>query len=264
MIRRTLVGLALAFTFMATQGGPAQADSHAHCGAGGGLTGVAAACIKSGSETLGYVADHPQHVYTISPVCKVGGQALCAARQDCHTAGHPGLLYFVFEDGRRLDWQACLTDHEAAQLGAITPAQVQHAFQHLSWPASSLVIEPPKGRTLVNFDTNFYTTNTAPTTKSVTLLGQAITIEATPVDYTWRFGAGATQTTSDPGAPYPDLRITYRYLHPGSVSPAVDTTYAGRYRIGNGQWRTIPATLTVTGATQQLQVLTATPHLVGY
>ncbi len=142
---------------------------------------------------------------------------------------------------------------------------MQHAFESLAWPASPLVVQPPKGRTLVNFDTNFYTTNTQATTQTVTLIGQPVTIEATPTEYGWHFGAGTGDlTTTDPGAAYPDLRVTYRYQRVGTVRPSLDTTYAGRYRVGDGPWRAIPATVTVPGAAVNLQVLSATPHLVGY
>jgi hypothetical protein len=92
-----------------------------------------------------------------------------------------------------------------------------------------------------------------------------VTIEATPVSYTWHFGTGdGDLTTSDPGAAYPDLEITHRYTRVGDVTPSVDTTYRGRYRVGNGAWRWIPDTLTVPGAAVALEVLSATPHLVGY
>ena len=125
------------------------------------------------------------------------------------------------------------------------------------------MIQPPQGKTLVNFATNFYTTNTTPTTQTVTLLGQHITVEATPTQYTWHFGTDQALTTTDPGAAYPDLRITHRYLHTGTATPSVDTTYTGRYRVNNGTWQTIPDTLTVPGPTTHLQILSATPHLVG-
>jgi len=193
--------------------------------------------------------------------------ALCSDTPTCRSDGEDGQVYDVFEDGTLLDWQACLTKQEAQRLGGVTPAQVERAFQRLSWPASQIVVQPPKGRTLVNFDTNFYTTNTRPTTQTVTLIGQQVTIEATPTEYTWHFGSGTADgdlTTSDPGAAYPDLRVTYRYTRVGEVSPSVDTTYSGRYRVGNGGWKTIPSTLTVPGTSVDLQVVSATPHLVGY
>ena len=49
-----------------------------------------------------------------------------------------------------------------------------------------------------------------------------------------------------------------------SVAPSVDTTYSGRFHVGNGSWQAIPDTLTVAGAPVDLQVVSATPHLVGY
>ena len=87
-----------------------------------------------------------------------------------------------------LPWQACLTQQQAQQINGLTPGFVERAFKRLSWPSSELVVQPPNGKTLVNFDTNFYTTNTQPSTRTVTLLGQRVTVEATPTQYTWHFG----------------------------------------------------------------------------
>jgi hypothetical protein len=230
---------------------------------------VGAGCIKSGDDTNAYIAGHTDHTYSIRPACGVGGTALCDQPATCNVDGHDGWLYNVYEDANTepLGWQACLTKREARRLGGLTPAVVEHAFHRLAWPASPIVVQPPKGRTLVNFDTNFFTTNTQPTTQTVTLIGQQVTIEATPTQYTWHFDSAASEgdlSTSDPGAAYPDLRITYDYTRVGHVRPSVDTTYAGRYRVGNGDWQTIPSTLTVPGRAVDLQVVSATPHLVGY
>jgi hypothetical protein len=242
-------------------------SAFAGCGTGVELGQASANCVKSGSETHEYIAAHSEHTYSIRPACAYCGTAFCDEPARCNVGGHPGWLFNVFQDAdpTPLDWQACLTKQESRQLGALTPGDVQRAYQRLSWPASTLVVQPPKGRTLVNFDTNFFTTNTAPTTQVVTLLGQRVTIEATPTSYTWHFGAGdGDRSTSDPGAAYPDLRVTYRYPRVGTVQPSVDTTYAGRYRIGAGPWRTIPQTLTVAGPSVVLEVVSATPHLMGY
>ena len=111
-----------------------------------------------------------------------------------------------------------------------------------------MVIQPPDGRTLVNFETNFLTTTTEPTSQTVQLLGHGVEIEATPVNYLWHFGDGTSQEGSDPGAEYPDLRITHVYEKAGvTVSPSVDVTYQGRYRVDGGGWVPIPDTLTVAG-----------------
>ena len=249
------------FVFIATP--PAAAG----CGTGVEMGEASAHCVKSGSETNEYIAGHADHTYSIRPACEIGGTALCAEPATCTIGGHDGFLFNVYQDANPtpLDWQSCLSKQESRRLGGLTPAMVQHAFARLAWPASPLVVQPPGGRTLVNFDTNFYTTNTRPTTRTVTLIGQRVTIEATPTGYAWHFGGeGGDVTTTDPGAPYPDLRVTHRYTRVGSVRPSVDTTYAGRYRVGNGGWQTIPDTLTVPGAAVDLHVVSATPHLVGY
>ncbi len=237
------------------------------CNASGDLGSESVTCVKSGSETSAYLAGHSDHTYSIRPACDLGGLALCAEPATCNIEGHAGFLYNVYEDNKPdpLDWQACLTKQEARRLGGLTPGMVRREFRRLSWPASELVVQPPKGKTLVNFDTNFYTTNTHPTTQTVTLIGQPVTIEATPTQYAWHFGGDdGDLTTTDAGAPYPDLRVTHRYTRVGTVQPSVDTTYSGRFRVGNGAWRTIPDTLTVPGAPVDLQVVSATPHLVGY
>jgi hypothetical protein len=266
----TGVCLFLAVVVLALQV-PTYAGAGSSCGTEAILGQVGTKCVKSGAETSDYIAGHSGHTYSIRPACGVGGTALCAEPATCNIGGHPGSLFNVFEDDRPdpLDWQACLTEQEARRLGGLTPGMVQRAFQRLSWPASTLVVQPPRGRTLVNFDTNFYTTNTHPTTRTVTLIGQQVTIEATPTQYTWHFGGGDSGddgdvSTTDPGAPYPDLRVTHRYTRVGSVAPSVDTTYSGRFRVGNGAWQTIPDTLTVPGAPVDLAVVSATPHLVGY
>jgi hypothetical protein len=257
----------LLFLVLLPMGRAAEADSGESCHTTTDLGHTQQGCVKSGSETNAYIGEHSDHTYSIRPACEVGGRALCSEPARCNIEGHEGLLYNVYEDAAPdpLDWQACLTEQEAKRLGGLTPAMIEHAFQRLAWPASELVVQPPKGRTLVNFDTNFYTTNTRPSTRTVTLIGQTVTIEATPTQYTWHFGTtDGDLTTTDSGAAYPDLRVTHHYTHVGSVTPSVDTTYSGRFRVGTGSWQTIPDTLTVPGASVGLQVVSATPHLVGY
>jgi hypothetical protein len=263
MLRLAALLLLAAVFALSISSATASADG---CGGEGDLGDVHWHCVKSGSETNAYIAGHSDHTYSIRPACEVGGLVLCADPATCNVGAQTGFLYNVYEDNKPdpLDWQACLTKQEARRLGGLTPGMVQRAFQRLSWPASPLVVQPPKGRTLVNFDTNFYTTNDHPTTRTVTLIGQQVTIEATPTQYIWHFGDDGDLSTSDPGAPYPDLRVTHRYGRVGSVQPSVDTTYAGRFRVGDGAWQTIPDTLTVPGASVDLEVVSATPHLVGY
>ena len=139
---------------------------------------------------------------------------------------------------------------------------VRREMERLDWPRARLEVQPPDGQTLVNFDTNFFTRDTEPTRQTVTLLGQRVEIEAAPTEYTWDYGDGSSETTTSPGAAYPDLDVTHEYADPGQVSPSVATTYSGRYRINGGGWEQIPGTLTLPGESVELRVRSASPRLV--
>jgi hypothetical protein len=207
--------------------------------------------------------------YTLKPMCGEMQDVpdLCIDRQPC--ADPPGTwMYLVYRSSPgspNVAWgTVCLDGHTAETFDLITPGKVFSAMKRLTWPRADLVIQPPGGRTLVNFPTNFLTTTTEPTAQTVALLGHDIEIRATPVGYTWHFGDGEDHEGSDPGAAYPDLRITHVYPHAGvTVTPSVDVTYRGSYRVDDGLWQDIPDTLTVTGTPVDLRILSATPHLVG-
>jgi hypothetical protein len=212
----------------------------------------------------------PQYRYKYVSRCKVG-ETCTAQERICRTANSDvGAWYVVTRieivTGEATDLGAmCLAPEEAEEQDVIviTPAMVRREFERLSWPTSELQLQPPDGQTLINFDTNFFTDNTTPTTRTVTLLGQRVEIEATPTSYTWDFGDGTSTTTSSPGAAYPDLDVTHDYADPGRVSPSVATTYQGRYRINGGGWQQIPGSLTLEGEPESLRVRSASPRLVG-
>ncbi len=98
----------------------------------------------------------------------------------------------------------------------------------------------------------------------MTLLGQRVDLHIVPSEFTWQFGDGESLTTNEPGAPYPDLVVTHRYTKKGKVAPSVDTTYVAAFRVNGGGWQDVPGSVTIPGAPVDLQVLTATPTLVGY
>ncbi len=143
-----------------------------------------------------------------------------------------------------------------------TPELVERAFRRLPLPAAKLVIQPPNGRTLVNFETNFYTEQ-GEFTRMVRLLGRQVELRIWPASFGWRFGDGESEETTSPGAAYPDLEVTHEYLEKGRVSPSVDTTYAAQFRVGGGPWRDVAGTVTIPGSPQQLRVVEARPVLVG-
>jgi hypothetical protein len=174
----------------------------------------------------------------------------------------PGVdLVDEFCDG--INWTVgCVPDPEIQTPEAVTPGLVATAFRRLPLPEAKLVIQPPKGRTLVNFETNFYTEQ-GEFTRTVTLLGRVVELRIWPASFGWRFGDGESDQTASPGAAYPDLEITHTYLEKGRVSPSVDTTYAAQFRVGGGPWRDVAGTVTIPGSPQELRVVEARPVLVG-
>jgi hypothetical protein len=232
------------------------------------LTDIHVFCHYSGPQFRALVSTPTDGVtYSLLPMCVEmpdPGDS-CVNQQRCEEP--PGTWkYMVFRSSPgnpNVPWGTVCLGADV-DIPVITPGRVLAEMRRLTWPDAELTIEPPDGRTLVNFETNFFTTTTEPTTQTVTLLGQRVDIEATPVRYAWHFGDGADRSGAEPGAAYPDLGITHVYREAGvTVHPSVDVTYHGRYRVNGGGWQDIPEELTVTGSPVALQVLTATPHLVG-
>lgn len=240
------------------------ADARAPCNTQANLRNARQTCEHAGAAALpAHVGATGPRVF-LYPMCAVKVGPVCGRNLTCTTAtGKPGVFYAVTVNGEP-SGRRCIGDAEANGAGIVTPGQVLEAMRRLDWPASPLVIQPPDGLTLVNFETNFYTTGTSAVTRVVTLLGQRITIEATPSEYHWAFGDGESLASAEPGAAYPALTITHTYLRTGTYAASLDTTYSGRYRVGNGAWQDIPGTVTVQGAPESLRAIEAQPKLVGH
>lgn len=238
--------------------------SNSACAATSSLTEAEADCAKLplDQEHVVQATQASGAVVVLTPVCGVRVGGACGRVLSCITTSDSrGVLYDVTVDGEAAG-RHCIGDAEAAEAAVVTPSLVQRAMRRLDWPGSDLIVEPPDGVTLVNLDTNFYTTDTASITRRVTLLGQAITIEARPATFTWHFGDGEARTTTEGGAAYPDLQITHNYRRKDTYRVRLDTTYDGRFRVGNGPWQAIPGTVTIAGTAQQLQAIEARPTLV--
>ena len=78
--------------------------------------------------------------------------------------------------------QACTPDPVAAP-GPRSP-RPSSSGHSAAWscPASTLVVQPPGGKTLVNFDTLFRT-EAEPFTRTVRLLGHRVDLEITPASF---------------------------------------------------------------------------------
>ncbi len=144
----------------------------------------------------------------------------------------------------------------------VTPDLVAAAMRRVRVPSAEVVVQPPGGTTLVNFETNFYT-ETEAFTHGLSLLGQRVDLRLTPASYTWRFGDGAVQRSESPGAAYPQLDVTHVYGAKQTARPSVDTTWTATYRLNDGPSRPVPGSVTIPGAPVSLEVITARPRLVG-
>lgn len=158
--------------------------------------------------------------------------------------------------------ELCATDDNT--LPAVTDDLVATAFRRIPLPPSTFTIQPPGGRTLVNFETNFFTDQDGTLERSVRLLGQRVDLRIEADSYTWRFGDGESITTSGPGAPYPKLLVTHNYRSKGEYGPALDITWVADYRVGGGAWQPVPGSVTISGSPAELRAIEARPTLVGY
>lgn len=198
-----------------------------------------------------------------SPACEAGGLGTCAEPMTCADGSQMTQWWLTDSDGTIADAYSVCDDDVAEEPTEITPSMALRALRRVPLPESVLTVQPPNGRTLVNFDTNFFT-EAAPFDRTVRILGQRVDLRIWPSAFTWHFGDGTTRTTSEPGAPYPRLDVTHAYLRKGRVSPSVDTTYSADFRVNGGPWRPVTGTVTMAGAPETLEVVTARPTLVGH
>ena len=154
----------------------------------------------------------------------------------------------------------------AATAPVLTPARILAAFRRVPLPEAPLTVQPPGGETLVNFDTILHT-QAQPFQETVTLLGRRVTFDISPASFTWSLGDGQSMTTTDPGRPWgrgvpTDDLVSHRYTKAGAVTLGLETTWGARWRLGNGPWRDVGGTVTMTSPAQDLQVREAQPQLV--
>jgi hypothetical protein len=230
-------------------------------------TGEAAAATSADPAAAGTV-------YSYVPVCVrddgLTGDGVRGCGQAC---GDDGTLFDVW--ATRPGGEAVSVGQRCFQAGedvppSITPDQALRALGQVPLPESTLVVAPPGGRTLVNFDTIFSTVAVS-FSAQVPLLGHQIDFRLRPTLFAWTYGDGANSSTDSPGIAYAaDLPfsgyLTHRYLTAGTADtaprPSVDTTWSARFSFNGGPWLDVPGTVTKVGAPERIDVLTASPQLV--
>jgi hypothetical protein len=237
-----------------------------------------AARSQSHRENRPAAATRPQIMRTYIPACEGNtpgadslgtlcprAVTLCAATPDPTDLG-----FWVFTapvgPAASADWTTtgelvCRGAGNPGDAPAIEPVVTAEDFRRLPLPASQIMIQPPSGRTLVNIPTNLYA-DSATVTLPTTVLGQPVRVRATPLRFRWSYGDGEVRTTTDPGAPYPELRTAHTYRQPGADKLDLRTTYSGEYSVDGGPWLPIDGLAVVNSPGSTLTVIAAENHLV--
>ncbi len=144
----------------------------------------------------------------------------------------------------------------------VTEAMILNAFRRIPLPALRSHSQPAD-KTLINFDTIFFT-DARPLTRQVTLLGQRIRLEIKPSRFEWVHGDGSTDATTTAGAPYPRKDVVYRYADAHTtVLHRVVVTWTAEYSLNGGPLRPVNGTVTTSGPPTPLRVAEASPALSG-
>ena len=259
---RSVVAVLVMMIALSPNSASAEEDGIGAQSGGGGVTVSGFNENEGTSETVpAAVVSTPGH-WSYVAQCAIGGDQTCAEPALCDDGSVQTYAYFVTDSGETYPAGDNCPEDAVAALPQVTPGLVLRAFRRVPLPASELVVQPPGGRTLVNFETNFYTEQ-GEFTRVVRLLGQRVELRIWPESFTWHYGDGSSETTSSAGSAYPDLEITHRYLERGRVAVSVDTTYAADFRVGNGGWQPVDGTVTIPGEAESLRIVTARPVLVG-
>lgn len=140
---------------------------------------------------------------------------------------------------------------------------VAEAFRRLPVPAPRVTVQPT-GASVVRIPTIFFADGEQAHTADLSIAGFAVRLTATTTRWHWIFGEdGATQTTTDPGAPYPHQTVQYAYQESGAKQATVTSEWMGSYVIA-GVGATLPVDERVSRTTTTtIDVRTARAELIG-
>jgi hypothetical protein len=210
--------------------------------------------------------------YTFIKMCERSGFG-CTKWQECpRVDGKLGNKYYVMawplKGGEAIEiGERCYYDGEQ-----ITAEMVAKEFAKETPPSVELMVQPPGGRTLVNFDT-VYSTQAEAYVKPVRLLGETVELKISPVRYTWNHGDGTDQHTTHPGQEFDGREgvepsevegmVTHQYVALGTYAASVAVEWNAVYRIqGDTDWTPVDGTVTSQGPSVDLEVLEAYAKLV--
>jgi hypothetical protein len=86
----------------------------------------------------------------------------------------------------------------------------------------------PAGKVLAQVPVNFWTTTSANFMTSVIILQVPVSVNLNPT-FQWEFGDGATLTTTDRGAAFPDGKVFHTYTRAGTYTASLTVSWAGTW-----------------------------------
>lgn len=160
----------------------------------------------------------------------------------------------------------CVYGEKPRDLLAEIAAQIASEFQRTP-VAGATIGSQPGPHTLRGKETNVYA-EASTQTFNITLLGQQVTITATPVAYTWDYGDGTVWgPTPVHGAPLHKERIgeqtqtSHIYTETGGLSINLTTHFDGSYTVNGGPSLPIPGQGNIASPTLGLTVWRAETNL---
>lgn len=143
--------------------------------------------------------------------------------------------------------------------GEAIRAIVERDFQSVVVLKGVPVVSPAPD-TLVNIPTRFTTASPASYDIPLNILGESVVITATAATWTWHFGDGTSDSTSEAGA---RGRVEHVYRQAASRGAHVVITWTGTFRIAGGPVQQVNGAATTTGEPVPVTVKQARTELVG-
>ncbi|MHA7175841.1 PKD domain-containing protein [Arthrobacter sp. Sr24] len=160
----------------------------------------------------------------------------------------------------------CIYDEQPRDLLAEIAGQIATEFQRTPVAAAEFGSQPGP-HTLRGKETNVWATASTQIF-NLTMLGQSVTITATPVAYTWNYGDGTLWgPTPIHGALLHQDRVgeqtqtSHIYTETGRLTISVTTHFDGSYSVNGGPELPIPGQGNIPSPAQPLTVWRAETHL---
>lgn len=220
------------------------------------------------------IPSEAEYSYTYEALCQPNVPEDCAPRV-CDTAESPARLFIVT--------RTSFATGGSEQLGAgcystkndppkITPGDVLEKLKTLSIPKATIAVQPPDGRTLVNFKT-IVSSSAAPYEDNVQILGQNVHLWIRPDTWTWDFGDGsdplATKSAGLPwttGVALSDITAEkytfHEYTSADDFTINLTVTWTADFQVGDQQPKAVPGSVDITSPGAPIKALEARPQLV--